>query len=244
MKASDVSKLFTDEYGRELILTKGQQDIFSTIIKRKYPRVNVICPTQFGKSLTTALGIVIRFLLYPEKWAIIAPQEKKARIIMNHLIDHIFDDPYFYSKLEIDEPLERLRRERSKNRLTSKVGGEVFIATGDARNRQRVKESLMGFGCIQAGEKVWTDEGEINIEKLVKNKKTNKVYSYNHKTDKIELTPILEYQKNPLGNRELLELDLGDRKIVCTDDHPVWVVGKGYIPAKKIRKTDKVWVSG
>lgn len=144
---SNLSKLFKDDSGKPFVLSKGQADIFEIIVKRKNPRNNIICPTQYGKSVSTALGVIIRFIIYGDKIAIIAPQEKKAKIIMNYIIDHIFDNPIFYSQLEIDEPLERLRRERSKNRLTSKRGGEVFVATADARNRQRVKESLMGFGA-------------------------------------------------------------------------------------------------
>lgn len=144
---SNLSKLFKDDTGKPFVLSKGQSDIFEIIVKKRNKRNVVICPTQYGKSITTALGVIIRFIIYGNKIAIVAPQEKKAKIIMNYIIDHIFDNQIFYSQLEIDQPLERLRRERSKNRLTSKRGGEVFVATADARNRQRVKEALMGFGA-------------------------------------------------------------------------------------------------
>jgi len=146
MKASDFANFFKIE-DKPVILSKGQNDIFRTIIKREHPRNNVICPTQYGKSLTVALAVTLRFLFRNEKWALIAPSEKKAKVIMNYIIEHCFDDPFFYNQLEITEPLERLKRERSKLRLTSKCGGEVFLVTADARNRQAVKSSLMGFGA-------------------------------------------------------------------------------------------------
>ncbi len=65
---------------------------------------------------------------------------------MGYIIEHLFDSPMFYKQLEIDESLERIKRERSKNRLTFKRGGEVMVLTLDARNGKRSFESAMGFG--------------------------------------------------------------------------------------------------
>jgi len=144
---TELANLFVDDYKKPLKLTEGQEKIFKIILKRNPKRNIVICATQYGKSLVVSLGILIRVVVFPEKWAIVAPTEKKAKIIMNYVIQHCFDNPLFYSQLEISEPLERLKRERSKERLTFKRGGEIFILSADVRNRQRVGESLMGFGA-------------------------------------------------------------------------------------------------
>lgn len=144
---TELANLFIDDYKKPLKLTKGQKEIFKIILKRNPKRNIVMCATQYGKSLTVSLGILIRVVVFPEKWAIVAPTEKKAKIIMHYVIQHLFDNPIFYSQLEITEPLERLKRERSKERLTFKRGGEIFILSADVRNRQRVGESLMGFGA-------------------------------------------------------------------------------------------------
>jgi hypothetical protein len=146
-KVEELAKLFNDDMGKPLSLYPKQKEIFRLIAKRKPNRNIIVCCTQYGKSLIVALGIIVRATWLPEKWAIVAPSEKKAKIIMNYVIQHIFDNILFYSQLEIDEPLERLKRERSKERLTFKSGGEVFIVTADARNRQKVKDALMGFGA-------------------------------------------------------------------------------------------------
>lgn len=66
---------------------------------------------------------------------------------MGYCIDHLFDSPVFYKQLEIETPLERLKRERSKNRLTFKRGGEIMTLTLDARNARKSKEAAMGFGA-------------------------------------------------------------------------------------------------
>ena len=111
--------------------------------------------TRYGKSLTVALAVLTRVATFPEKWAIVAPSEKKARIIMGYIIDHTFDNEYTKRKLEIskDESLEHLRRERSKSRLTFKHSngtmGEVFILSADSRNKQKAGDALMGFGAAQ-----------------------------------------------------------------------------------------------
>lgn len=144
---SELAGLFIDDYHKPLILTEGQKQIFKIILERKPKRNIVMTGTQYGKSLTVSLGILLRAVLFPEKWAVVAPSEKKAKIIMNYVIQHVFDNELFCSQLEISENLERLKRERSKERLTFKRGGEIFILSADTRNQQRAGESLLGFGA-------------------------------------------------------------------------------------------------
>jgi hypothetical protein len=103
--------------------------------------------------LTVALAVLTRVSTFPEKWAIVAPSEKKAKIIMGYIIDHAFDNDYTRMKLDVakGESLEHLRRERSKNRLTFKHSnngiGEVYILSADSRNKQNSGDALMGFGA-------------------------------------------------------------------------------------------------
>lgn len=144
----NLSKLFLDEYKRPLILTTGQKEIFNAIVKREKKRHIVICPTRYGKSLSVSLALILRCCIYPEKWCIAAPTEKKARIIMQYVQNHLGDNPIFYNQLELEKSMtyERLRRERSKNRLTFKRGGELFIISADNKNKKNRGESALGFG--------------------------------------------------------------------------------------------------
>jgi hypothetical protein len=66
--------------------------------------------------LTCALGVIIRAAGLPERWCIVGSTEKKAKIIMNYVIKHVFDSELFYTKLTVDTPLERLKH-RLKERL-------------------------------------------------------------------------------------------------------------------------------
>lgn len=117
------------------------------IAKRRYSRSALILPTQYGKSLFVAIGVLLRITHFKENWAIIAPTEEKARIIMDYIIQHVFDDEMLIELLDYSGTKEQLMQERSKTRLTFRGFGEVRIYTADATNTQKVKKALAGFGA-------------------------------------------------------------------------------------------------
>lgn len=117
------------------------------IAKRLYKRVQLLLPSQYGKSLSVALGVLIRVSNKKEKWAIVAPTEDKARIIMDYIIEHIYDSPLLISLLDYNGTKEQLLKERSKTRITFRGFGEVRIYTADATNMQKVEKALAGFGA-------------------------------------------------------------------------------------------------
>lgn len=140
---------FKDEYGAPFILTDGQADIFNIIFLKEYPRNQVIAPTQYGKSDTISMALLIRSCMMSEQWAIVSGSQDQAQIIMNHLIRHVFDHPVFYTQLETDPsmPLDRIKRERSKKYLNWRRGGEVRTYSADARNQKARTTALTGFGA-------------------------------------------------------------------------------------------------
>lgn len=139
---------FRDDQNKPFELSDGQADIFEAILTKRHRRVQIIAPTQYGKSNTVAMALILRTQTYNEEFAIVTGQEKKSQIIMEKVIGHTFDDARLYTQLELDknEPLERIKRERSKNRITWKGGGGIRTYTADARNRKRVVDSLTGLG--------------------------------------------------------------------------------------------------
>lgn len=148
MNVDALSTLF--KIGNEkLLFSPTQLTIFEDIITRKYPRIQVILPTQYGKSLVVACGLIIRAVVFNEKWIIVAPSEKKAKIIMGYVIEHLFDNPFFYSQLVDDDVMKfkKLKREKSKNKLTFNRGGSIETMTLDSRNSQKSLEAAMGFGA-------------------------------------------------------------------------------------------------
>lgn len=153
--------VFTDEYGKPYTFTPTQIRIIDTIAKRRYPRTQLILPTQYGKSFAVALGIILRVTTKPEKWGIVAPSSDKARIIMDYIIDHVFDDIVFSEQLEFHDTKEKLKQHRSRDRISFRNGGEVRVFSADASNTKNTKKALMGYG----GANIILDESaQINDE--------------------------------------------------------------------------------
>lgn len=143
-----VRTLFKDDYGNPLELTDGQIEIFNSIWLKEDNRVNVIAPTQYGKSTVLACALILRTRATGEIWAIVAGRADKARIIMEKVIQHTFDNDLLIENLALDknEPLERLKRERSKDRIVWKSGGEIRIFSAQTKSAKNVNDALTGFG--------------------------------------------------------------------------------------------------
>jgi hypothetical protein len=109
----------------------------------------------------------VRSILFKEKTLIVAPSEKKAKIIMGYIIDHIGDNILFRGQLEVEnkDTYDRLKRERSKNRLTFRGGGEIMTLTLDSRNSKKSLEAAMGFGVGENGN-VILDESSLIDDNL------------------------------------------------------------------------------
>jgi len=236
-KTSELFKIWNQEANeiQKLNLTWGQKCIYWTILKRFPKRNHVMTFTRYGKSHTVAVAVLVRAVTHAEKWAVVAPSTSKAMIIMRNIIDHCYDNETFRSQLDMDEQAkDKLRREVSKKRITFKGGGEIYVLSADNRNKAQAGDTLMGFGCILAGYKVMTDKGLIDIDRVVKGKKKVKIL-----TDK-GFKNIIEYQENLRKNRDIYEIQVGDKSFKCTEDHPVFVIGKGYIRADQVKQGDYV----
>lgn len=88
--------------------------------------------------------------------------------------------------------------------------------------------------CAPAGTMINTKAGVKPIEEL---KVGDEVYSYNTKTQIVELDLVLTTMKNKTNI--LLEIELvNGKKIQLTPEHPVYVKGKGWIEAKDLSEND------
>jgi len=147
---SQIFKTFDQESGeyKPVILSKGQQDIFETIVTRSHDRVHCMTPTQYGKSFTVAAAVCVRYATHPEKWAIIAPSTDKAMIIMRQIIENFTNCKPLRYLLDMEEKRkDKLRREISKKRIVLRNGAEIFVLSADSNNKAAAGETLMGFGA-------------------------------------------------------------------------------------------------
>ena len=152
-----VMGMFKNDEGDPFNMSSSQCDIFECIYKLQAPdgkrNIHCITHTQFGKSETVALAVLSRAATFGGRIALVAPSDKKAKIIMGFVIKHIFDNPYIKSRFVIGpgESDERIRRERSKNRLTFKTVnhgyGEIFIVSAQEKFGRNPLDALMGFGA-------------------------------------------------------------------------------------------------
>lgn len=87
--------------------------------------------------------------------------------------------------------------------------------------------------CFVPGTKV----SGVNIESL---KVGDLVESFNHSSGKVELKQVTGISKKITAS-DLLLIRFSYAQFVCTQDHPIFVVDKGYVPAKFIQENDVVY---
>jgi len=144
-----VGRIFKDSLGKPFRLTDGQSEIYSAISRKTHPRIHVQTPTRYGKSDVISMAVLSRVSMFPEKWAIVAGNKEKARIIMAYAISHIFDCPGIRAGFVMDEgeSEERIRRYKNKDRINFRMLdgtlGELFITTA---------AGALGFGAANVVE--------------------------------------------------------------------------------------------
>jgi len=242
-------RLYVNEINLPLELSRSQVLIFDSIARRRAPdgRTDIHCEThtRFGKSMTVGLGVLTRAATHPEKWSIIAPSGDKKQIIMGYVIQHIGDNEMTKQAFipEQGESYDRLRQHKSKEHITFRVQGgvgEIMTISAQESRKADPMDALMGFGCIMQGDKIRTEVGDIEISEIVKYEFPIKVLTYNGATNQTEYKSIVSYQENKRMERDIIEIEADGKTIHCTEDHPVFVVGLGYVPAKTVVAGDEV----
>jgi len=152
-----VKNLFKEFF--DVTITYGQIQIATQIIFRDNKRVQVMTPTQYGKSFVVAGAILLAMAIQHAKFIIVSTSTEKASIIMGYVIDLIGKDPLFYGQLDLDfkDVTQRLQTERSKKTIDFNMGGSVSILSVDARNGRRNIEAAMGKG----GQNIILDESAL-----------------------------------------------------------------------------------
>ncbi|KKK82974.1 hypothetical protein LCGC14_2798030, partial [marine sediment metagenome] len=102
------------------------------------------------------------------------------------------------------------------------------------------------FGCLQGETKVLTEKGGISIAEIVKKKIKINVWSYNEKSNKFELQPIIDYHINGKINKQQDFIHIKGNGIctkngiigfTVTPNHQV-LTKQGWKNAKDLRKDD------
>lgn len=125
----------------------------------------------------------------------------------------------------------------TKGYYSNTAGGDRYTCTVAGK-------SPMGFHahvaiCLPWGTKLATDKGELPIGLIVDEKLVVKVLAYDHAIGLPCWRSIEAYEKNPGDWLTKLEF-LGGGHLELTEEHPVWIVGKGYVPARNVTISDAV----
>jgi hypothetical protein len=160
-------------------ITEGQLHIFGSIIMRRHNRVQIVTSTQYGKSLWVALACIVLTCIFGKVVVVVAPSKEKAKIIMRYFIEYLGSNPLFYTKLEKNSRLERLRQEENKERIMLNNGGGIFVVSTDEKNSKKSIESAMGQGAeIVIGDEycLVSDNTEATIFRMIAGKGKDACY--------------------------------------------------------------------
>lgn len=119
----------------------------------------------------------------------------------------------------------RFNNDKGGYRLATSVGGMTTGEGGD-------------IICLPYDALIITEGGEKKIGDIVTDKDVTRVLSFDHGTNEIEYQAIESWQENPAG--ELVEIELADGHVFqCTEDHPVYTINRGYVPAGQLTEADE-----
>lgn len=122
------------------------------------------------------------------------------------------------------------------NSIINSVNGTDFLFKGLHHNEQSIK-SIEGIDiawCFMAGTQV---DGKP-IETL---RPGDYVKSFNHLTNKIEYRKVLRATKRKTPKKLYKVLvQHGLHSIILTEEHPIYIKGKGYVPVSNIKNGDTI----
>lgn len=122
----------------------------------------------------------------------------------------------------------------------SKAKIEWLTPKGDAIYLRIVVATVAGMNCIKGNSVIRTSVGKMTAEEIynrLKNGEDIKVLSYNHKTQKEEFKPILNWQK--VKHKKYYKIKTtSNKEIEVSDGHKVYEKNKGYIKASSLKVGD------
>lgn len=142
---------FEEDNGKPIRWTPGQVEIIDCVIHRKAPdgknRIQCLCMTRYGKSLSVAAGLLILASCQTHKIAIVAGKKEHAQIIMEKMIMLGLNCPYTRDLFEKGGNADRLRDKKASDRIFfAPTKSEIQTYSAES-SRNELSGSLMGFGA-------------------------------------------------------------------------------------------------
>lgn len=100
--------------------------------------------------------------------------------------------------------------------------------------------SIKWDGCVHPDTVLLTSEGEMTIKEIINYKKSLQVLTHNFTTNKDEYNTA-HYPRINNNNKNWVKICLENgATLILTEDHEVYVDGKGWIPAKDLSYNDEI----
>lgn len=161
--------------------------------------------------------------------------------------------------ISFDEDLSLLNAQYSKDIIKSdeyqELFGHLFQIRGDADSKSYFMNDKGGFRlskttgsnitghkgtvCFPKGQMISTSTGELDIADVVERQLQVPILSFNEKSRVGEFKPIVHYLKSNYIGR-LYTIQTTTRRLICTSEHPIYVVDKGWVEASKVPKNGSV----
>lgn len=192
------------------------------------PRLLLLCPPRTGKSEIGSRHVAPWALGKHPEWEIIATSNSASlSLSFSRYIRDLMRDPGYQSVFP-DAKLDPSSQSVENWNLT-KGGG--YMAAG-------VGTGIVGRGahCFVANTKVRTTSGYVKIEDI---EIGTKVLSYDHEAGELSEQRVIATKTSV--RKDIVKVrTVSGRELVCTGDHPFYVVEKGYTQAGQLAQGDRL----
>jgi hypothetical protein len=212
-------------------------DHLEAVSDRRIKNLIINIPPRHSKSVITGvLWPVWAWIKRPEEKFLTASYSGSLSIRDAVKSRRLLESPWFRQRWpEITLNRDQNTKQRYENdftgyRIAASVGGTT---TGEGGT------ILL---CLHGDTALECSQGQVTIREIVENRLDTTVAGYCHETQTKRFNRIVRYDKNP--PKRMLKLStLNGKSVIVTEDHPVFVAGRGYIPASEVRKNDRVLCS-
>jgi hypothetical protein len=199
-------------------------DVLQRVADGEIKRLMIFMPPRHGKSLLTSRLFAAYWLYrYPEQWVGLNSYGADLAFTLSRSAR----DNFAAAGGAFSESASAV------NHWETSAGGGMWAAGVGG------PISGKGFNCIPGDTMVQSPLGDMTIRKIVEIGRPVPVYSYNHATSRVEVKMARRFMRRP-ADGPLVRIRVGRRTIEATPEHPVYVVGKGYIPAIDVAIGDRV----
>lgn len=110
----------------------------------------------------------------------------------------------------------------------------------DVSARQPDQVTIKWDGCVHPDTVLLTSEGEMSIKDIIESNKSLQVLTHNFDTQQDEYNNA-QYPRINNNNKNWVKINLENgESLILTEDHEVYVDGKGWIQAKHLSPQDEI----